>query len=923
MGASVTHLAGDTQYRAVKANGSSPDGSSNEATVGDRRQQDIERHMSKIRIHELAKELGVENKVVLAKAQDLGIRGKSSHSHSLEADESDAIRRALIRQAMGVSKNENSETVTRKVDLATGATDTVVEKRAGGVIRRRRSVDMADTTAETTVLDEIQAEDHSNAQTSPAAELAGAAWDLSESEQTNALPQHVEAVKEAQDFSQEQIEIAGVESMRVGDTAEETAAPVLQQPQQAGVVSTNKPGPRILGKIELPQRRVIVRAVEVKRPTKGVPVVAARPIIVDEDEGQQKKGIKKGRKREISSVDLVDYGGRENRRPKQRGQRGHPTGMRGSELEKLKVAKRVIELGDSITVGELAKQMSLKSGEVIAKLLGLGILATINQAIDKDTATIVADELGYEVKHVEFNEQDIIQDIVEEEVGNLQPRPPVVTVMGHVDHGKTSLLDKIRSAAVAAKEAGGITQHIGAYSVTTAGGKVITFIDTPGHAAFTAMRARGAQVTDIVVLVVAADDGVMPQTREAINHAQAAKVPLIVAINKMDKADANPDRVRTQLAELGLQPEDWGGDTMFCRVSALKGDGIPELLDGILVLAEVKELKANAERRAKGTILESRQDRGRGVVATVLVQAGTLKVGDNFVSGSEYGRVRTMNNYKGDKIEAAGPSVPVEITGLTGMPDSGDDFLALASESDAREVASNRMQLKQQQQRALATGPISLEEFAKKASGQAAQELNVILKADVQGSVEAVKDSIEKLSGDKVKVRVLHSAVGGINESDVQLAIASRAIIVGFGVRGEPRVMAEAEKSSVQIRFYRVIYELLDDMKNAMLGLLAPIKQESSLGRVEVRDTFSIPKIGVIAGCYVTGGLVRRNANARLLRDSRVIHEGKMSSLRRFKDDVREVQAGFECGIGLEGFNDVKIGDVVEVFEYKEIAATL
>lgn len=923
MGASVTHLAGDTQYRAVKANGSSPDGSSNEATVGDRRQQDIERHMSKIRIHELAKELGVENKVVLAKAQDLGIRGKSSHSHSLEADESDAIRRALIRQAMGVSKNENSETVTRKVDVATGATDTVVEKRAGGVIRRRRSVDMADTTAETTVLDEIQAEDHSNAQTSPAAELAGAAWDLSESEQTNALPQYVEAVKEAQDFSQEQIEIAGVESMRVGDTAEETAAPVLQQPQQAGVVSTNKPGPRILGKIELPQRRVIVRAVEVKRPTKGVPVVAARPIIVDEDEGQQKKGIKKGRKREISSVDLVDYGGRENRRPKQRVQRGHPTGMRGSDLEKLKVAKRVIELGDSITVGELAKQMSLKSGEVIAKLLGLGILATINQAIDKDTATIVADELGYEVKHVEFNEQDIIQDIVEEEVGNLQPRPPVVTVMGHVDHGKTSLLDKIRSAAVAAKEAGGITQHIGAYSVTTAGGKVITFIDTPGHAAFTAMRARGAQVTDIVVLVVAADDGVMPQTREAINHAQAAKVPLIVAINKMDKADANPDRVRTQLAELGLQPEDWGGDTMFCRVSALKGDGIPELLDGILVLAEVKELKANAERRAKGTILESRQDRGRGVVATVLVQAGTLKVGDNFVSGSEYGRVRTMNNYKGDKIEAAGPSVPVEITGLTGMPDSGDDFLALASESDAREVASNRMQLKQQQQRALATGPISLEEFAKKASGQAAQELNVILKADVQGSVEAVKDSIEKLSGDKVKVRVLHSAVGGINESDVQLAIASRAIIVGFGVRGEPRVMAEAEKSSVQIRFYRVIYELLDDMKNAMLGLLAPIKQESSLGRVEVRDTFSIPKIGVIAGCYVTGGLVRRNANARLLRDSRVIHEGKMSSLRRFKDDVREVQAGFECGIGLEGFNDVKIGDVVEVFEYKEIAATL
>jgi translation initiation factor IF-2 len=592
-------------------------------------------------------------------------------------------------------------------------------------------------------------------------------------------------------------------------------------------------------------------------------------------------------------------------------------------VDKPKVAKRVIELGDSITVGELARQMTIKSGEVIAKLLGLGVLATINQAIDKDTAQIVADELGYEVKHVEFNEQDIIQDIAEEAEENLKPRAPVVTVMGHVDHGKTSLLDKIRSASVAAKEAGGITQHIGAYSVTTESGKEITFIDTPGHAAFTAMRARGAQVTDIVVLVVAADDGVMPQTREAINHAQAAKVPIVVAVNKIDKQDANPDKVRTQLAEFGLQPEDWGGDTMFFPVSALKGSGIAELLEGLLVLAEVKELKANPDRRAKGTVIESRQDRGRGVVATVLVQGGTLRVGDIFVTGSEYGRIRTMNDYKGAKLEAAGPSVPVEITGLNGMPESGDDFFVMESEADAREVASNRAQRKEQYQRSLAAGPISLEEFAKRASSQAAQELNVILKADVQGSVEAVKEAIEKLSGEKVKVRVLHSAVGGINESDVQLAVASRAIIVGFGVRGEPRALADADESGIEVRFYRVIYELLEDIKKAMVGLLAPIRQESSLGRVEVRETFSIPKVGVIAGCYVTGGMVRRNANARLLRDNRVIHEGKMSSLKRFKEDVREVQGGFECGIGLEGFNDVKIGDVVEIFEYKEIAPTL
>lgn len=861
--------------------------------------------MSKIRIHELAKELGVENKVILAKSQELGIKGKSSHSHSLDADEADAVRRALIRQAMGTPKNLDSETVTRRVDRVTGATEAVVEKRSGDVIRRRRSVD----TQERGSAPEERTGAH--------ASMGGAARDLSAVE-----PSGTPGESGIETISGPELEASPEGEPAVQETVvSEQAAEIVEEP---GVeVSEKGIGPKILGKIELPQRRTIVRPTEVKRPTKGVPGAVPRPaVIVEEEENQPKKGFKKGRKREISSVDLLDYGGREARRPKSRNRRGEED-TKTTEAEKPKVAKRVIELGDSITVGELAKQMSLKSGEVIAKLLGLGVLATINQAIDKDTAQIVADDLGYEVKHVEYNEQDIIQDVAEEEVENLKPRAPVVTVMGHVDHGKTSLLDKIRSASVAAKEAGGITQHIGAYGVQTESGKEITFIDTPGHAAFTAMRARGAQVTDIVVLVVAADDGVMPQTREAINHAQAAKVPIIVAVNKMDKADANPDKVRTQLAEQGLQPEDWGGDTMFFPVSALKGNGITELLEGILLLAEVKELKANPDRRAKGTVIESRQDRGRGVVATVLVQAGTLRVGDIFVAGAEYGRVRTMTDYKGEKLDIAGPSVPVEITGLNGMPESGDDFIVMETEADAREVASNRAQHKEAQQRALAAGPISLEEFAKRASSQAAQELNVILKADVQGSVEAVKESIEKLSGEKVKVRVLHSAVGGINESDVQLAIASRAIIVGFGVRGEPRAMSDAEQSGIEVRFYRVIYELLDDIKKAMVGLLDPIRQESSLGRVEVRETFNIPKIGVIAGCYVTGGMVRRNANARLLRDNRVIHEGKMSSLKRFKEDVREVQAGFECGIGLEGFNDVKIGDVVEVFEYKEIAPTL
>jgi translation initiation factor IF-2 len=917
--------------------------------------------MSKIRIYELAKELGVDNKVIINRLNELGIGGKSSHSHSLESDEADAIRRAIIRQAMGAPKVASSEVVTRRVDRSTGSTDTVVERRQGDVIRRRRQADVA----EPAVVAQPIPQGPSSLEAAGPSALAEdrAQHGIAEGVAARAFP--VEALEEVAETPVEVAEVgAGAPEVVVAEVAPQEAeevqppvAPLSEDVVEAdavreaapaavessvepeyvsaapaevkapSVVEPQKPaiGPKILGRIELPQRRVVVKPVEVKRPVKGGLGRVATPVVEVEEESGPRKGAKKGRKREVTSLDVLEQPSREGRRGRSKGGRGGADDRRAplSEADKPKVAKRVIELGDSITVGELAKQMSLKAGEVIAKLFGLGILATINQAIDKDTAAIVADELGYEVKHTEFREQDIIQDVVTEEEGNLQPRPPVVTVMGHVDHGKTSLLDRIRSTTVAAMEAGGITQHIGAYSVTAPDGRSITFIDTPGHAAFTAMRARGAQVTDIVILVVAADDGVMPQTREAISHAQAAKVPIIVAVNKMDRPDANPDRVKQQLAELGLQPEDWGGDTMFFPVSALKGAGITELLEGVLVLAEVQELRANPDRRAKGTIIESRQDRGRGVVATVLVQAGTLRIGDVFVSGSEYGRVRTMNDYRGERLTSAGPATPVEITGLNGSPESGDDFIVMDSDADAREVAGNRAQRKEQQERALASGPISLEEFAKRASNQAAQELNIILKADVAGSVEAVRHAVEQLSGEKVKVRVLHAAVGGVTESDIQLAIASKAIVVGFGVRAEPRATADAEVAGVEIRFYRVIYELLDDVKKAMVGLLEPIKQESFLGRVEVRETFTVPKIGTIAGCYVTGGVVRRNAFGRLLRDNRVVHEGKLGSLRRFKDDVKEVQAGFECGIGLENFNDVKIGDVVEVFEYKEVAPTL
>jgi translation initiation factor IF-2 len=832
---------------------------------------------------------------------------------------------------MGAPKEINSEVVTTRVDKVTGATEAVVEKRSGNVIRRRRSNDGPEVGPSAPSMVQAQPEPSAVEEHIAPTALSSSASLSSDGGAAREMvvppaPEVVEEVEEVRPSEPVQEEVVETAEVVEATPVQEEIASQVVAPTPAPAEVRPGIGPRILGRIELPVARkpVVKPAPDSRRPVPGAAKEAPREVFdSEEDSGKKKGAAKKGRKREISSVDLLDYRGREMRRGKTRGRDDdRRKGLLG-DAEKQKVAKRVIELGDSITVGELAKQMSLKSGEVIAKLLGLGVMATINQAIDKDTAQIVADELGYEVKHVEFNEQDILQDVVEEDVENLKPRAPVVTVMGHVDHGKTSLLDRIRSTSVAAKEAGGITQHIGAYRVITEDGRSITFIDTPGHAAFTAMRARGAQVTDIVILVVAADDGVMPQTREAINHAQAAKVPIIVAINKMDKPDANPDKVRTQLAEFGLQPEDWGGDTMFIPVSALKGDGIKELLDSLLVLADVKELRANPDRRAKGTIIESRTDRGRGVVATVLVQAGTLKMGDIFISGAEYGRIRTMTDYRGEKLTEAGPSMPVEITGLNGMPESGDDFMVVDSDADAREVSSNRQEMKAQKERALASGPISLEEFAKRAGSKAAEELNVILKADVQGSEEAVKQSIEKLSGEKVKVRVLHSAVGGINESDVQLAVASRAIIVGFNVRGEPRALADAENLGIQIRFYRVIYELLDDVKNAMVGLLDPIRQESSLGRAEVRDTFTIPKIGTIAGCYITNGLVRRNANARLLRDNRVIHEGKMSSLRRFKDDAREVQAGFECGIGFESFNDVKIGDVIEVYEFKEIAPTL
>jgi translation initiation factor IF-2 len=695
---------------------------------------------------------------------------------------------------------------------------------------------------------------------------------------------------------------------------------------------TKSLGPKVLGKIDLATKKIPKVEVKINKEVEGkkwkMTTFSSDTVLEDEDEADKRTKKSRVKRREFSRNDLVDYDVTENKRLKARGG-SHKS--RHSQAEKAakheftgpKASKRVVKVDEFITVGELAKNMSLKSSEIISKLLSLGVMATINQLIDKDTATIVAEEFEYQVESVSFDEIQAMGHDIQDNLEDLEPRSPVVTVMGHVDHGKTSLLDSIRSSSVATKEHGGITQHIGAYQVMLSSGKKITFIDTPGHEAFTSMRARGAQVTDIVILVVAADDGVMPQTVEAINHAKAADVSIVVAVNKMDRPDANADKVKQQLSELGLQPEDWGGDTMYFPVSAIKKEGIEELLEGILLLAEIKELKANYKSKVIGTVLEATQERGLGTVATVLVQRGTLSLGEIFVSGAEYGRVRSMTNDLAERMEQAFPSQPVQITGFNGVPTAGDDFIVVDSESDAREIARNRAEKIARIERAIESVPITLEELSRRTAEAAVQELNVILKSDVHGTAEAVKSSVERLSSEKVRVRVLHSAVGGINESDIQLAIASRGIVIGFGVRAEPRAMTLAESLGVEVRFYRVIYELLDDVEKAMVGLLAPDKQEVPLGRLEVRDTFSVPKIGVIAGGYVSDGIVKRGAFVRVLRDSRVVFEGKMGSLRRFKEDVKQVQSGYECGLGVENFNDIKVGDVVEIYEFKEVAPTL
>ena len=584
--------------------------------------------------------------------------------------------------------------------------------------------------------------------------------------------------------------------------------------------------------------------------------------------------------------------------------------------QKPKPVQLKITVPETITVTELASRMKTAAAEVIKKLMAMGTMVSVNESIDYDTAYLIADEFGIKVeREVVVTLEDKLFDETADSEENLVPRAPVIVVMGHVDHGKTSLLDAIRNTNVTAGEAGGITQHIGAYRVSV-GGRDVTFLDTPGHAAFTAMRARGANLTDIAVLVVAADDGIMPQTVEAINHAKAAGVSIIVAINKIDRPGADPERVKTELTKYDLVPEEWGGDTICVPVSALKRTGISELLDMIVLSADMLELKANPNRPAKGVVIEARLDKGRGAVATLLVQNGTLKNGDIIIAGSAVGRVRVMTDDKGRKINSAGPSVPVEIMGLAEVPEAGDMFNAVSDERMARELAEQRRAKKKEEE--LGTGKVNLDDlFAQIESG--AKSLNIIVKADVQGSAEAVKSSLEKLSGDEVKVNVLHAAGGGITESDIMLANASNAIIVGFNVRPDKNASDIAARDKVDIRTYRVIYDCIDEIQAALKGMLAPQYRENVIGHAEVRNAIHVPSVGTIAGSYVTDGKVARNALVRVVRDSIVIAEDKISSLKRFKDDAKEVLQSFECGIGLEKFNDIKVGDVLECYTMEEI----
>jgi len=868
--------------------------------------------MSRVRVYELAKEADMGSKELADKLIAAGYEIKG-HSSTVNEETAEKIRKTMFNKA-DAEADVDTEKVAERIEGDGDQKSTVIRRRTT-IIRRRAK-------EETEVAEEAAEE---------AAETKGEDADVAAVDPGSA----VEAETAAEKTESESAETD------TGEPEKKAKKKAVKKPKKV----ERKKIAKVVGTIDLPIPQKEERK-EPKRPKKGGKRGPSRPAKAgvadlqpapapetsergrkkgkrsktesDENGERRGKGFKKGKK----NIKFTHFDASYQRSGK-RGKRGRikSEGKSAPSTIEMKASKKKITIYDIITVGDLAAKMKVKVSEVIAKLMGLGVMATMNQAVDVDTATLISADFGYEI------EQGITEEIgiqlldAQEEGGEAESRPPVVTVMGHVDHGKTSILDAIRKTDVAEGEAGGITQHIGAYHVRSKAGDV-TFVDTPGHAAFTEMRSRGAQITDLVILVVAADDGVMDQTREAINHAQAADVPILVAVNKIDKDNSDPDRVKRELAELELIPEDWGGQTIYCETSAKQNVGIDELLENIQLMAEILELKADSTRKAKGRVVEARLDKGRGAVATVLIQEGTIKNGDNFVVGQYSGKVRALLDDKGRKIKQAVPSEPVEVQGLSGVPQAGDEFIVVTDDKMAKNVSQARS-MKVRESKLAADSKISLDKLFEQMSEGDVQELRVIIRADVQGTLEAFAKAAEDLSTDAIKVRVLHEGTGTISESDILLASASDAIAIGFNVRPSAKVKDLAEKEHVDVRSYDVIYHALDDIKKAMIGMLDPTFEEEVIGNAEVRETFNVPKVGRIAGCSVTDGAIRRNAGVRVLRDGVVVYTGKISSLKRFQDDAKEVVSGYECGIGVENYNDIKVGDNLEAFVMLEVESTL
>ncbi|UCF02351.1 MAG: translation initiation factor IF-2 [Deltaproteobacteria bacterium] len=872
--------------------------------------------MAKLRVYELAKELDIPNTDLLERIGSLGIQIKG-HMSSLDEEQAQLVR-----------------------DTVTGRSQQLIEEKRvrRGVIRRRRKIvrtapapEEVETEVAVETVPPVEEPAEAGVETGlPPVVVEGEAPEV-EPEKPEKPEPDVEVAKKKKPAKKVKEKEKKVKKPR-RRVKKEAAAKIIKLPERVpkAVPEPEKGEPKVEASMEAVEKVVEPmpappepEAEAKKRPGKPKKKKGKRARAEMDEERSMRRRLPSRRKEVVTGDDLYARRrgpGRMMKGRKAARARAVAKDIKQTEITIPKAAKRRVKLDEAITVASLAKRMGVKAREVITKLMELGLMATVNQAIDFDTASLVATEFNYEAEKTGFEEAEILQAVPDQEE-DLKPRPPVVTIMGHVDHGKTSLLDAVRQTKVTEGEAGGITQHIGAYNVRLDAGQVV-FLDTPGHEAFTSMRARGAQVTDLVVLVVAADDGVMQQTVEAINHAQAADIQILVAINKIDKENADPDRVKRELAERGLNPEEWGGDTTMVEVSAKQKTGLDELLELILLQAELLELKANPDKKSRGRVVEARLDRGKGPLATVLVQEGTLRVGDPFVCGTFHGRVRAMLDDRGRKVEAAPPSIPVEVHGISGVPQAGDELVVVYDEKQAKQVAGHR-QLKLREAELSQATKVTLDNLFERIKEGETKELKIVLKADVQGSLEAISDSLNNLSTEEIKVNIIHSAAGAVTETDVMLASASDAIAIGFSVRASQKAQELAEAEKVDLRFYDVIYQLVAEVKDAMEGMLEPIYKEHFMGRAEVLKTFHISRVGTVAGSMVNEGRVERGAKIRVLRDNVVINDSKIASLRRYKDEVKEVKAGLDCGIIIENFNDIKIDDILETYTIEEIRPVL